>query len=210
MQIAFFIFDKITALDAVGPLEILARLPGADIRIVGKQAGPVRADRGSGQLGLIADHALADVPSPDIVLIPGAKDMSHVMADEAVLDWVRKAHETTQWTVSVCTGALALAAAGVLEGRKATTHWSALARLADYGAIPTKERVVTDGKIMTGAGVSAGIDLALTLSAEIAGEDHARFVQLMTEYDPHPPFTGGTPETTPEPVRQRAFDLLGL
>lgn len=210
MQIAVFVFDKITALDAVGPLEILSRLPDADIRIVGKRAGPVRADRGSGQLGLIADHAMADVPDPDILLIPGARDMGPVIADEAVLDWVRAAHETTRWTVSVCTGALVLAAAGLLRGRRATTHWSARPRLADYGAVPLAERVVTDGKIMTGAGVSAGIDLALTLSAELAGEDHARFVQLMTEYDPHPPFQGGTPDTTPEPIRKRAFDLLGL
>lgn len=210
MQIAILIFDRITALDAVGPLEILARLPDADIRIVARQAGPVRADRGSGRLGLIADHALEDVPSPDILLIPGARDMSPVMTDETVLDWVRAAHETTSWTVSVCTGALVLAAAGLLQGKRATTHWSAHARLADYGATPVAERVVTDGKIMTGAGVSAGIDLALKLSAEIAGEDHARFVQLMTEYDPHPPFDGGTPDKTPDPIRKRAFTLLGL
>lgn len=208
MQIALFIFDRMTALDAVGPLEIIGRLPGADMRIVGIEAGTVRADKGSGELGLIADHAIADVPAPDILMIPGGKDVSHIMADTRVLDWIRGAHETSTWTTSICTGGLILGAAGVLKGKHATTHWSAHGRLVEFGAIPTDARVVTDGKIVTGAGVSAGIDLALDLMARIAGEEQAQFVQLMTEYDPKPPFSGGSPAKAPPAVLERARKLL--
>jgi transcriptional regulator GlxA family with amidase domain len=210
MQIALFVFDRMTALDAVGPLEIIARLPGAEVKIVGIEAGLVRADKGSGELGVMADHAIADVPAPDILMIPGGKDVSHIMADDRVLDWIRAAHETSTWTTSICTGGLILAAAGVLDCVRATTHWSALHRLADFGAIAASERVVIDGKIATGAGVSAGIDLALTLMAVIAGEEQAQFTQLMTEYDPRPPFDGGSPAKAPPAVLARAKSLLGL
>ena len=204
MEIALFIFDKMTPLDAVGPLEVIGRVPGADVKIVGKTAGPVRA----GHLGLTADHAMADVTSPDILLIPGAADMSHITSDEEILDWVRAVDGATTWTTSVCTGALVLGAAGLLQGRRATTHWSAIKQLEGYGAIVTDERVVTDGKIMTGAGVSAGIDMALTLLAEVAGDDHARFVQLMTEYDPQPPFDSGSLAKAPDAIRDRALALF--
>ena len=204
MEIALFIFDKMTPLDAVGPLEVIGRVPGAEVKIVGKAAGPVRA----GHLGLTADHAMADVTSPDIVLIPGAADMSHITADEEILDWVRAVDENTTWTTSVCTGALVLGAAGLLEGKRAITHWSAVKQLEGYGAIVTNDRVVTDGKIMTGAGVSAGIDMALTLLAEVAGDDHAQFVQLMTEYDPQPPFNAGSLGTAPDAIRDRAMALF--
>ena len=204
MEIALFIFDKMTPLDAVGPLEVIGRVPGADVKIVGKTAGPVRA----GHLGLTADHAMADVTSPDILLIPGAADMSHITSDEEILDWVRAVDGATTWTTSVCTGALVLGAAGLLQGRRATTHWSAIKQLEGYGAIVTDERVVTDGKIMTGAGVSAGIDMALTLLAEVAGDDHARFVQLMTEYDPQPPFDAGSLAKAPDAIRDRALALF--
>ena len=205
MEIALLIFDRMTPLDAVGPLEVIGRVPDAEVKIVGKTAGPVRA----GHLGLSADHAMADVSSPDILLIPGAADMSHVTSDEEVLDWVRAVDRTTTWTTSVCTGALVLGAAGLLNGKRATTQWSAMKQLADYGAIAVDERVVTDGKIMTGAGVSAGIDMALTLLSEVAGEDHARFVQLMTEYDPQPPFNSGSLATAPDAVREKAQSLFG-
>jgi transcriptional regulator GlxA family with amidase domain len=184
---------------------VIGRVPDAEVKIVGKTAGPVRA----GHLGLSADHAMADVSSPDILLIPGAADMSHVTSDEEVLDWVRAVDRTTTWTTSVCTGALVLGAAGLLNGKRATTHWSAMKQLADYGAIAVDERVVTDVKIMTGAGVSAGIDMALTLLSEVAGEDHARFVQLMTEYDPQPPFNSGSMATAPDAVREKAQSLFG-
>ena len=205
MEISLFIFDRMTPLDAIGPLEIISRVPGADVKIVGKAPGPVRAGPG---LGLIADHGIADVPSPDILLIPGGPDMSHVTSDEAVLDWIRGAHETTTWTTSVCTGALVLGAAGVLEGKRATTHWSARDQLAAYGATPVAERVVFDGKIVTGAGVSAGIDMALTLLGRVAGDEHAQFVQLMTEYDPQPPYRSGSLETAPEAVLERVKSLM--
>ena len=204
MQIALFIFDRMTALDAVGPLEIIGRVPGADVRIVGKRKGEIRA----GHLGLQIDHALGEVTSPDVLLIPGAASMDHVTADEEVLDWVRKVDANTTWTTSVCTGALVLGAAGLLKDKRATTHWSAMDRLAGYGATPVHERVVTDGKVMTGAGVSAGIDMALTLLAEVSGEEHAQFVQLMTEYDPKPPFNAGSLETAPPAVREKAENLF--
>lgn len=204
MEIALFIFDKMTPLDAVGPLEVIGRVPGAEVKIVGKNAGPVRA----GHLGMTADYAMGDVMSPDIVLIPGAADMSHITGDAEILDWVRAVDKSTTWTTSVCTGALVLGAAGLLQGKRAITHWSAVKQLEGYGAIVTNERVVTDGKIMTGAGVSAGIDMALTLLAEVAGEDHAQFVQLMTEYDPQPPFNAESLSTAPDPIRERATALF--
>ena len=204
MEIALFIFDKMTPLDAVGPLEVISRVPGADVKIVGKTAGSVRA----GHIGLTADHAMGDVTSPDIVLIPGAADMSHITSDAEILDWVRAVDKTTTWTTSVCTGALVLGAAGLLQGKRATTHWSAIRQLEGYGAIAVDERVVTDGKIMIGAGVSAGIDMALTLLAEVAGDDHAQFVQLMTEYDPQPPFNSGSLAKAPDAIRDRALALF--
>lgn len=204
MQIAIFIFDRMTALDAVGPLEIIGRVPGADVRIVGKTRGEVRA----GHIGLNVDHTLEETTSPDILLVPGAADMSHVTADDEVLDWVRAVDKNSTWTTSVCTGALVLGAAGLLKGKRATTHWSAMKQLEGYGAIPVNERVVTDGKIMTGAGVSAGIDMALTLLGEVAGNDHAQFVQLMTEYDPQPPFRSGSLDTAPAAIRQKAESLF--
>ena len=208
MEIALFIFDRMTALDAVGPLEIIGRVPDADVKIVGKERGPVRAGKSSSGLGLVADHTLDESPSPDILLIPGGADMTHVTSDDDVLDWVRQAHRSTTWTTSVCTGALVLGAAGVLDGMRATTHWSARPQLADYGAIPVDERVVVDGKIVTGAGVSAGIDMALALAAIVAGDEHAQFIQLMTEYDPQPPFQSGSLESAPDAVRARAEALL--
>ena len=204
MEIALFIFDKMTPLDAVGPLEVISRVPGADVKIVGKTAGSVRA----GHIGLTADHAMGDVTSSDIVLIPGAANMSHITSDAEILDWVRAVDKTTTRTTSVCTGALVLGAAGLLQGKRATTHWSAIRQLEGYGAIAADERVVTDGKIMTGAGVSAGIDMALTLLAEVAGDDHAQFVQLMTEYDPQPPFNSGSLAKAPDAIRDRALALF--
>lgn len=204
MQIALFIFDRMTALDAVGPLEIIGRVPDADVRIVGKSKGEIRA----GHLGLSVDYTLDETTSPDILLVPGAANMNHVTADDEVLDWVRAVDKSSTWTTSVCTGALVLGAAGLLKGKRATTHWSAMKQLADYGAIPVTERVVTDGKVMTGAGVSAGIDMALTLLAQVSGTDHAQFVQLMTEYDPQPPFQSGSLESAPAAIRQKAENLF--
>jgi len=192
MKFAFLIFDRLTALDAVGPYEVLSRIPGSEVRFVGKQTGPIRTDTGA--LGLEVDLALDDFPEPDVLLIPGGDGNRPLMTDEAVLDWVRAVHEQSKWTTSVCTGSLVLAAAGVLEGKRATSHWAYRHELAPFGAEPVAERVVVDGKVVTAAGVSAGIDMALQLTALEYGEDLARAIQLGIEYDPEPPFDSGSPD----------------
>jgi transcriptional regulator GlxA family with amidase domain len=197
MRIAILIFDGLTALDAIGPYEVLSRLPGAELRFVAKQPGPKRTDTGA--LGVEADLAIADLPGPDVVLVPGGKGNRPLMRDSEVLDWLRVAHESSTWTTSVCTGALVLGAAGILDGKRATTHWAFLDRLSELGAEPVTERVVEDGKVITAAGVSAGIDMALTLAARIAGNEVAQAIQLGIEYDPRPPFDAGSPsKASPE------------
>ena len=198
MDIAILLFDRFTALDAVGPYEVLRSLPGATITFVAKEVGPVRTD--SGSLAITADKAIRDVPSPDIIVVPGGPGQTALMNDEEILSWVRAVHETTQWTTSVCTGSLVLAAAGLLDGKQATSHWLALDQLTAYGAEPTLERVVEQGKIITAAGVSAGIDMALRLAAHIAGDDVAQMIQLGIEYDPQPPFDSGSPEKAPKHI----------
>jgi transcriptional regulator GlxA family with amidase domain len=191
MQIAILIFDGLTALDAIGPYEVLSRLPGAELGFVAKEAGSKRTDTGA--LGVEADLALADVDSPEVVLVPGGPGSRPLMRDPEVLEWLRSAHASSTWTTSVCTGALVLGAAGILDGKRATTHWASLDRLSELGAQPVAERVVEDGKVITAAGVSAGIDMALTLVARIAGDEVAQAIQLGIEYDPQPPFDAGSP-----------------
>jgi len=195
VDIAIVLYDRFTALDAVGPYEVLRNLPGATVTFVAVEAGPVRAD--SRMLTLVADRALADLPAPEVVVVPGGPGQSDHMDDEALLSWLRTAHETAQWTTSVCTGSLLLAAAGLLEGKRATSHWLALDVLRQYGAEPTPERVVEQGTIITAAGVSAGIDMALVLAARIAGDDVAQAIQLGIEYDPQPSFDAGSPAKAP-------------
>jgi putative intracellular protease/amidase len=197
MQIAILIYDRLTALDAVGPYEVLSRLPGATVVFAAEQAGPVRTD--NGMLGLVAEAAITDVPHPDIVLVPGGPGQSTapLMQDGPVHDWLRAADAHTSWTTSVCTGSLILAAAGLLAGRAATSHWTALERLGDLGARPVSKRVVIDGKYISAAGVSAGIDMALELAGRIAGQETAQAIQLMLEYDPQPPYSAGSPATAP-------------
>lgn len=191
MQIAILLYDGLTALDAVGPYEVLALLPGARVQFVAKEAGPKRTD--SGFLSLTADHSLGEVPRPDIVLVPGSSSSTgDAMRDRATLDWLRAAHETTRWTTSVCSGALVLAAAGLLRGKRAATHWAAAPHLAQFGAEYAAERFVEEGRVITAAGVSAGIDMALHLAARVAGEEEAQVIQLITEYDPRPPFDAGS------------------
>ena len=192
MQIAVFLYDRVTALDAVGPYEVLSRVPGASTVFVGERLGPVRTDIGS--LGLQVDATLDEVPAPDVVLVPGGIGQQAHMADGPVHEWLRAADASSTWTTSVCTGSLVLAAVGLLDGRRATSHWVRRDELASYGAVPTADRVVTDGKYVTAAGVSAGIDMGLTLAAAIAGDDHARAIQCGIEYDPAPPFDTGSPE----------------
>jgi transcriptional regulator GlxA family with amidase domain len=200
MRIAVLIFDHLTALDAIGPYEVLSRLPGAELSFVAKDPGLKRTDTGA--LGVEADLALAELPGPDVVLVPGGEGNRPLMEDPEVLGWLRGAHESSTWTTSVCTGALLLGAAGILEGKRATTHWAFLDRLAELGAQPVTERVVEDGKVMTAAGVSAGIDMALTLVARIAGDTVAQAIQLGIEYDPQPPFDAGSPsKASPEVIQ---------
>jgi transcriptional regulator GlxA family with amidase domain len=191
MQIAILIFDGLTALDAIGPYEVLSRLPGAELRFVAKETGAQRTDTGA--LGVQADLALGDLASPEVVLVPGGVGNRSLMRDPEVLDWLRAAHRHSTWTTSVCTGALVLGAAGILEGKRATTHWAFLDRLPELGAEPVMQRVVEDGKVMTAAGVSAGIDMALTLASRLAGDEVAQAIQLGIEYDPDPPFDSGSP-----------------
>ncbi|MEU9852745.1 DJ-1/PfpI family protein [Streptomyces sp. NPDC047974] len=195
MQIAVLLFEGFTTLDAVGPYEILSRLPGAQTVLVAKQPGPVRNDQGS--LALVADKALADVPHPDIVLVPGGPETRTAMNDPEIQEWLRTADATSTWTTSVCTGSLILGGAGLLDGRRATTHWLAYEELRALGAEPTGERVVFDGKYVTAAGVSSGIDMGLHLLGRIAGDEAAMTVQLLTEYDPQPPYDAGSPLKAP-------------
>jgi transcriptional regulator GlxA family with amidase domain len=195
MQIAILLYDRFTALDAVGPYEVLARLPGATVVFAAEQPGPVRAD--TGMLALTADAALADVPHPDIVLVPGGPGQDDQMTDGAVHEWLRAADAASSWTASVCTGSLILAAAGLLAGHRATSHWLALEQLSEFGVTPVSQRVVIDGKFITAAGVSAGIDMALGLAGRIGGKELAQSIQLGIEYDPQPPYAAGSPGKAP-------------
>lgn len=190
MDIAIPIFDRITALDAVGPYEVLSRMPGATVKFIAAKPGPVRTEQD--MLGLIADASLDELPHPEVIVVPGGSGTRPLMSDEKMLGWLRTAHETSEWTTSVCTGSLLLAAAGILDGLEATTHWLVLDKLAEYGAIPVSRRVVEEGKVITAAGVSSGIDMALTLAAYIAGEELAQAIQLGIEYDPEPPHDSGS------------------
>jgi putative intracellular protease/amidase len=191
MDIVIPIFPDFTALDAIGPYEVLRSLPDAKVTFAAAARGVVRTD--SKMLGLQADATLDEIDAADVLVVPGGWGTRAAMEDDAMLAWVRRIHAKTQWTTSVCTGSLVLGAAGLLTGLKATTHWAQAALLERTGATYTAERVVRQGKIVTGAGVSAGIDLALTIAAEIAGEDVAKAIQLGIEYDPQPPFDAGSP-----------------
>jgi transcriptional regulator GlxA family with amidase domain len=193
------LYDGITALDAIGPYEVL-QSPGLgiDVRFVAREKGLKRTD--FGRLGLMADYTLEETPRPDILLVPGTAFPQAILGDPLVLEWIAQVHKTTKWTTSVCMGALGLGAAGVLHGLKATTHWLALDLLKQFGAIPTKERVIRQGKVFTAAGVSSGIDMALTLVAEEFGVAAAQGAQLIIEYDPQPPFDAGSPDKAPPPI----------
>ena len=201
MQIAIPLYDRFTALDAVGPYEVLSRLPEAELTFVGFEVGPVRTD--NDRLAMHVDALLEDVPRPEVIVVPGGWGTRALLDDERILSWIREAHEHSQWTTSVCTGSLLLGAAGVLDGLEATSHWLELDSLADYGARPTERRVVEQGKVITAAGVSSGIDMGLALAAKIAGEEFAKTIQLMIEYDPQPPFdSGSTAKAQPELVER--------
>jgi len=198
MQIVIALYDRFTALDAVGPHQVLTRLPGSEVIFASERARGVCDDTGT--LTLVAGASYADVPSPDVLLIPGGPGQAAQMGDGPLRDWLIQADKTTTWTTSVCTGSLILAAAGLLDGRQATTYWLAMDVLARLGAKPQQQRYVFDGKYATSAGVSAGIDMALALAAKIAGDEMAQRIQLGIEYDPHPPFDSGSPATAPREV----------
>ncbi|MFG2791691.1 DJ-1/PfpI family protein [Streptomyces sp. NPDC048419] len=211
MQFAIVLYDRFTALDAVGPYETLGRLPDSETVFVAERTGPVRTD--SGNLALTADRTLDEVPHPDVVIVPGGPGQSAQMENAALLEWIRGADRTSTWTTSVCTGSLLLAAAGLLDGRRATSHWLALEELKRFGAEPTGERVVVDGKYVTAAGVSSGIDMGLALLGRMSGDVVAQAVQLGIEYDPQPPYDAGSPAKAPadvvELIRSMSRFILG-
>ncbi len=192
MQIAIGLYQGFTALDAIGPYQVFSNMPGVEVVLCAAERG--RLDDDNDLLHLEIEHDFADVPRPDVLLVPGGVITRKLAREHTpVVDWIEAAHPHTTWTTSVCTGALLLGAAGLLDGLAATTHWCAYDELAAYGAEPTEQRVVRQGKIVTGAGVSAGIDLALTLAGIMWGDDTARALQLAIEYDPQPPYDAGAP-----------------
>jgi putative intracellular protease/amidase len=204
VEIAIPLFDNITAFDAVGPYEVLHRVPGVHVRFVGHYPRVVRAQGG---LGLTIDTSFADLPYPDVIVVPGGPETRRLLDDRKLLEWLRAAHERTRFTTSVCTGALLLGAAGILDGVEATTHWRWTSLLADQGAQVVDRRVVTTGKVITAAGVSASIDLALELAARLSDDLTAQAIQLMIEYDPRPPFGTGSLGSAPPEVVGRAQEL---
>ena len=206
IHIAMLLYDNMTSLDFVGPFDVLGIMPNSKIRTVAKKAGPIRIDAGITLLN--AQYGLDEVTEADILFVPGSIDNSHIQRDDEILDWLRRIDRGSRWTTSVCTGSLILGAAGLLNGVRATTHWAVLQTLETHGAIPTQQRVVRDGKYITGAGVSAGIDMALTLAALEHDEMTAKCIQLAIEYDPQPPFDSGSPASAPKEVVERTFELL--
>jgi transcriptional regulator GlxA family with amidase domain len=203
MRIAIGLYEGFTALDAVGPYQVLTNVPGAEVLLCAERKGPLADD--NGLLRLDITHSFDDITDPDVLLVPGGLITRKLALERGpIVDWIRTAHETTTYTTSVCTGALLLGAAGVLEGRPATTHWMAYDHLRGYRAMPTEQRVVVDGKVITAAGVSAGIDLALTLVGMVHGPEIAQAIQLGIEYDPQPPYDAGAPSKAPTEI----YDLV--
>ncbi len=204
IRIAIPLFDRVTALDAIGPYEVLQRLPGATVTFIGQRTGEVRSDNGF--LGLMIDATFDDLPDPDVIVVPGGVG-TRALVDgmQPIHEWLRAAHETTRFTTSVCTGSLVLASVGLLDGLSATTHWGAYSNLEQLGASPTGKRVVEhlDARIITAAGVSSGIDMALRLSELLVDDVAAKAMQLMVEYDPQPPFDAGSVEKAGEEVMTR-------
>ena len=209
-RIAVALFPRLTALDAVGPSEVLQRLPGFEVVFVGHQPGEVRSENGF--LGLSVDAAFEDVPDPTVVVVPGGIGSRAMMRDARMLDWVRGAHATSAYTTSVCTGSLILGAAGLLDGLTATTHWACYDELAATGATPVADRVVEhlDQRLITAAGVSSGIDMALRLSEVLVDRTAAEAMQLMIEYDPQPAYDVGSPDRASAEVRQRVEEYAKL
>lgn len=197
MEIAVLIFDNVNALDVAGPCEVLSKIPGTIIKFVSKEIGPKLTDIG---VNFTADYTFEQIKEPEILLVPGGPGIESVAHNSSILKWTNQKHKTSTWTTSVCTGAVLLGKAGILKGLNATTHWMRLESLKDFGAKPQKKRVVIDGKVITSAGVSAGIDMALYLTELIAGETTAKAIQLAIEYDPAPPFDAGSPDKAPKEI----------
>ena len=207
MQIAIGLYPEFTALDAIGPYQVLTNVPGVDVVVCAEQKGSLPDDNGLHVFDIA--HTFDDVPRPDVLLVPGGTITRKIAMDGGpIVEWIRLAHETTTHTTSVCTGALLLGAAGVLQGKVATTHWMAYDALAGYGATPTEQRVVRDGKVLTAAGVSAGIDLALTLVGEVFGPETAQAIQLGIEYDPQPPYDAGAPSKAPPEIKDLVAGIM--
>ena len=206
IQTAIPLFPQFTALDGIGPYEVLQRIPDVDITFIGHELGPVRSD--NGMLAIHVDATFEDLPNPDVIVFPGGTGTRALMTDARVLDWVRGAHPGTQFTTSVCTGSLVLAAAGLLDGLTATTHWGARGTLTEYGSTPVPDRVVEhlDHRLITAAGVSSGIDMALRLVELLFDETAAKASQLMIEYDPQPPFDVGALEKSTDEVMTRVME----
>jgi cyclohexyl-isocyanide hydratase len=201
MHIGLLLFPRLTQLDLTGPFEVFANTPGAKVHLLWKTLEPVRAITG---MAIVPDTTLAECPQLDVICVPGGSGVAEVMEDPEVLDFLRRQAAGARYITSVCTGALVLGAAGLLRGKHATTHWGSHDFLKTLGAIPTQGRVVRDGNIFTGGGVTAGIDFALTLVAEMCGPDVAQSIQLQIEYAPEPPFASGSPETAPASVLEMA------
>jgi putative intracellular protease/amidase len=207
MQIAIALFPKVSILDAIGPYEVFSSVPDAEVVVCAAQSGRL-ADSG-GQLHLDIDHTFDDVPNPDVLVVPGGNVCRQMARDgDPIVDWIRSAHEHTTYTTAVCTGTLLLGSAGLLQGLQATTHWVAYDELRKYGAEPIEQRVVFEGKIVTGAGVSAGIDMALEVVAKLSGPDVAQSTQLLIEYDPQPPFDTGAPSKAPQAIKDMLDGLV--
>lgn len=203
-RIGFILFPGLTQLDMTGPYEVLSRLPGAAIHLVWKDLAPVRSDRG---LAILPTDTFEHCPTLDLICVPGGPGINDLLTDDTVLSFIRHQSWGARYVTSVCTGALVLGAAGLLQGKRATTHWMSHGLLAEFGAIPVEARVVTDGRLITGGGVTAGIDFGLAVIAELAGRELAEAIELGLEYDPQPPFGTGSPERAgPELVaRMRAL-----
>jgi transcriptional regulator GlxA family with amidase domain len=207
MQIAIALFPKVSILDAIGPYQVFSSVPDAEVVVCAAQTGRL-ADAG-GRLHLDIDHSFDDVPNPDVLVVPGGNVCRQMARDgDPIVDWIRSAHEHTTYTTAVCTGTLLLGSAGLLQGLQATTHWVAYDELRKYGAEPIEQRVVFEGKIVTGAGVSAGIDMALEVVAKLSGPDVAQATQLLIEYDPQPPFDTGAPSKAPQAIKDMLDGLV--
>jgi transcriptional regulator GlxA family with amidase domain len=204
-NVVIYLYDRMTALDAIGPYEVLRCMPGAQVHFAAKRRGLVRTDSGLEMLN--AEYGIDDIEFADILVVPGG-DVATQVNEQNVLEWIRRLHTTTRWTTSVCVGSLILGAAGLLKGLQATTHWNAMEALKLFGAEPVSKRFVQQGKIMTAAGVSAGIDMALALIALEYGDEVAQQIQLTIEYDPQPPFHTGSPDKATPTLIENAREFL--